>query len=993
MQRFDCLKADCPLFGPHLLEASAGTGKTFAIEHIFVRLVLEGMDLERILVVTFTRAATRELKTRIRSNLEKALASLEEQRAEWDYLNQYIGSEEAKRLLRDALGLFDRSQIFTIHGFCFRMLQEFAFEAKVGFGVPHPDLGKKIPDGLRLAALDFLESGIDEKWLCPEQMSTILRKNPSLQQLSKRLFYSKGGKGSSFAELTEQCKAALHCWNIEEGRLLEDFYAIKEGFKKKAGDHEAQVRALANCDLRILLKEKGSLFKFVSAGNRKVKMPPHAPLHYPGFFDWAAAHIAPLVEEGNKKGLRLLQMAWQPIEQKILTGEEHLGPDEILNKMKESIQREEFAARIRNQYEGVIIDEFQDTDATQWEIFEKLFLNAKALYLVGDPKQSIYRFRKADVYTYLHARDLLGENHLYHLDTNFRSSKQLIGALNALFSREWLHLPQANRALPYIPVQAGKGESGSFTDGKGSVHFMVGEGDPDDLFNTTFLPYAVNEIEKLQGESVAILVKDRYQAQMTLDLLRERGIAAVAKSHIAIGETVAFQAIRELFEAILRSRSQSCIKVVELGPFGGDLPFDDYKLLLVEKGLVPFARAFLTQGMQERLKKGGFYADVMQIFEFLFAWEKEESFTFEGLARFLDELEALEADEGGRRLMEVDENAVQVMTIHTSKGLEFDTVFALGLISPTPEPEEEANELDAEKLRLLYVCMTRAKTRLYVPMVRGVAEAEGTQSAMELFLKYFELDELKKLTQSESISIETLQAPFVLPEKAVFRTAPPPAISYAAPLFEPSYLSSFTSLARPKEIKIEEPLASDPLTLHTMPRGAETGIVIHGIFEELFSAKNPIWQEPDAIDKLVEEALRFSPLFPWKIPIQEMVREIVAMPLGPLSLSELQPSQVQVEMEFVFSKAPDLIKGFIDLVFFHEGKYYFLDWKTNWLGHTDADYAAMNLQKSMEDHDYGLQAALYGEALRRYIKEGFGGAFYVYVRGKSFLHFNPAPIC
>src|SRR3989338_849715 len=119
MKRFDCLALDCPLFGPHLLEASAGTGKTFSIEHIFVRLILEKVGVEKILAVTFTRAATRELKARIRSNLEKALECIQSQNSSWEYLQPHFGSEEAIRLLADALATFDQCQIFTIHGFCF----------------------------------------------------------------------------------------------------------------------------------------------------------------------------------------------------------------------------------------------------------------------------------------------------------------------------------------------------------------------------------------------------------------------------------------------------------------------------------------------------------------------------------------------------------------------------------------------------------------------------------------------------------------------------------------------------------------------------------------------------------------------------------------------------------------------------------------------------------------------------------------------------------
>src|SRR3990167_9466750 len=117
MQRFDCLAEQCPIFGPHLLEASAGTGKTFSIEHIFVRLILESKDpieVEQILAVTFTRAATRELKARIRANLEKALHFLRsgQQEGAWNYLLPFY-EEGAVQRLTDALSGFDRCQIFT----------------------------------------------------------------------------------------------------------------------------------------------------------------------------------------------------------------------------------------------------------------------------------------------------------------------------------------------------------------------------------------------------------------------------------------------------------------------------------------------------------------------------------------------------------------------------------------------------------------------------------------------------------------------------------------------------------------------------------------------------------------------------------------------------------------------------------------------------------------------------------------------------------------
>ncbi len=141
MQRFDVLSRNLSVFEQRFLEASAGTGKTFAIEHLVIRLLLESehpLSLEEILVVTFTRAATRELRMRIRSNLERILQDLKSEKGSFDYVQAIIekgkgATGAAKRRVEDALACFDRAAIFTIHGFCYQMLKEFAFEAHLDF--------------------------------------------------------------------------------------------------------------------------------------------------------------------------------------------------------------------------------------------------------------------------------------------------------------------------------------------------------------------------------------------------------------------------------------------------------------------------------------------------------------------------------------------------------------------------------------------------------------------------------------------------------------------------------------------------------------------------------------------------------------------------------------------------------------------------------------------------------------------------------------------
>jgi exodeoxyribonuclease V beta subunit len=180
-----------------------------------------------------------------------------------------------------------------------------------------------------------------------------------------------------------------------------------------------------------------------------------------------------------------------------------------------------------------------------------------------------------------------------------------------------------------------------------------------------------------------------------------------------------------------------------------------------------------------------------------------------------------------------------------------------------------------------------------------------------------------------------------------------------------------------------------------MPRGIETGILIHRVFEILFSSSHPIWRDLEEVNHLIARHLSGTSLCLWIQGIQEMVWKTLHLPLTtdtPFTLSQLVPGELRVEMEFLFSQAPNYIKGFIDLVFRFNGKFYFLDWKTNWLGPDDASY--IFLDEAMAAHDYWLQAKLYKEALRRYVKqfyiqpfeEIFGGAIYLFLRGGGVCH-------
>lgn len=186
MPSFDVLGRDLNVFEPHFLEASAGTGKTFAIEHLVTRLLIESeapLSIEQILVVTFTRAATRELKQRIRLNLTRAKEELCQANPSADYLKAICekGEKAVKSAIERidaALICYDAAQIFTLHGFCHSVLKEFAFEAGISFEVSDPDKKEHI-SLLEQMIKDHLKENVSAPQYSPAQIAGILKKRQS----------------------------------------------------------------------------------------------------------------------------------------------------------------------------------------------------------------------------------------------------------------------------------------------------------------------------------------------------------------------------------------------------------------------------------------------------------------------------------------------------------------------------------------------------------------------------------------------------------------------------------------------------------------------------------------------------------------------------------------------------------------------------------------------------------------------------------------------
>src|SRR5581483_1176333 len=539
--------------------------------------------------------------------------------------------------------------------------------------------------------------------------------------------------------------------------------------------------------------------------NQKVraKIPDASLLHYPHLTERLIDRLLPLLNKARDPSRTFLRLAkdLQESSRSLMEASDKFSPDALLLRVEQALEMPRFVDCVRQKFRAAIIDEFQDTDPVQWNIFQKLFLShLNAVCLVGDPKQSIYAFRNADVYVYLQAAEAMGKAARKHLDTNFRSTAPLVDALNLLFASAkggWLDLPSGNKPLDVLPVKSG---SGATFDGEPPIEFFIATGKKgraksfptSEVFACKVFPFLASEIIKLHNQkaipfhAIAILIKDRFQGKAVIDYLKSCGIPANAKRGGSIVDTTAYFALKEILAAVLSPSDMSGIKAALAGPLIAwqyDALLDPQSLLLLEakakmqalqktlleKGFGAFFQKLLDSSwqrkslIQELFLRGDeqLYNDLRKLAQLLIEEEIEQGLKGEDFLLRLEELPS-ETDHDEARLRvpsQEEKGSVTVMTTHMSKGLEFEVVFALGIASRHKisyqmavkkegrsvitlyNPEDPATmhalkEQDAEKMRQLYVALTRAKSRLYIPLMIEEDQKElalGEASAAELF--------------------------------------------------------------------------------------------------------------------------------------------------------------------------------------------------------------------------------------------------------------------
>lgn len=790
--------AAVPLSGMNLIEASAGTGKTYAIASLYLRLLIEkGLRPEQILVVTFTEAATQELHARIRRRIREAFDVMRGEPTEDDFLANLrdradvTGStDHVAVLLEAALAEFDMASIFTIHGFCLRVLQDHAFESGALYDTELMDdqsalAGQVIDDFWRERffgdANSLLAYALLKKWT-PDRLMAFLQ---SLQLSERDVVLPIYGE-TEIARIENDAQAAFdeirRIWRDESEAISTILHSDKSLSRSEKFYRDDKVEPLLPA-LDELVESQNPFALFdgfeklttsgIAAGTKKNGTSPAHP-----FFE-ACERLQSAADE------RLLALKSELVEfyrkrwpERKKEGNIRFFDDlltDLYHALADGSEAEVLAEALRSRYRAALIDEFQDTDPVQYDIFRCIYANSDAsLFLIGDPKQAIYSFRGADIFAYFRAASDIGEERRFTLNTNWRSVPKLLNGFNQLFDHA--RQPFVFDGIPSPPLVAGRVISESERTGKPPLKLCLLDGGKGDgsLKSGAATQFAAEACASIVAETissgvdasdVAVIVRTHRQARLMQATLRAAGIVSVMRSTESVFASIEAEEVRILVTALAEPGRESLVRVALVTPLfglnGNDIArlnedenswagrlqtFRDYHQLWRERGFMVMAQELMRrEGVRERLlATAGMSGEraltnVLHCFELLHREAHARGLGMESLvAWFSERVATRESGEEYQIRLENDEPAVKILTAHVSKGLQYPVVFCpfqfiggngsgevvlchddatgrmvrdFGSPSIAHHRTVAAREMLAENLRLFYVALTRAEQR------------------------------------------------------------------------------------------------------------------------------------------------------------------------------------------------------------------------------------------------------------------------------------------
>lgn len=1128
--------AGIPLDRHAVIEASAGTGKTYTLEHLIVEILLaKRVPITEVLVVTFTEKATGELRARVRHMLQHLLDLRPEDGADASVPDErcWVIGDEERKLLHEALAAFDSATICTIHSFCRSVLTENAFANQRLFDEELVDgrevFGSAFKDALRE---EFAREGESR-----ELLRLFLEQGGGLDALEETLYRCFDQKAriepADDPERYERLIAACGLDDRAVAQVRLDAKTHRSRKKDFDGSLDAILAAVADCKAATGLDGRLAAFEQLRPDSKPVKYVLEVLENLPeGTRGRALFEPLLALVEATPTARSIVATRFLPsVAERVARGKRDSGQfdfGDMLSLVRESLEGPHGAALVellRSRYRFALIDEFQDTDETQWAIFRKLFFDSEGrclLYLIGDPKQAIYGFRGADVNTYLAARwTVLGSGGArVVIDRNFRSTADLIDGYNAILD-QGASEPFFTGEIRYDePVACGNSKlAATGPDGEPVAPVHVFElQDQKSVAQAAVLPLLgariAQEIKRLidperpalrfdrdDGKGprpvccrdIFILARTGNELRGLAGALREAGIDHAFYKQEGLFQTEEAEHIQDLLEAIAEPGDPSKRLRAWMTPFfglqlhelagAGDL--EDHPLvkrllgwkeeadkrryerlfsrILDESGVV---RREILVGDGERA-----LTNYLHLFELLLEELGRSRQTLPELAAGLralrDGRRKPKHESGNVQRLESERDAVQLLTTHVSKGLEAPVVFLIGGLSKLGDSDgcvfhddeghrvlylakpssalaaRVAAESEQEDERLLYVALTRAKARLYLPMYCAVGE-DGPERPKRLDGCYRKINDRLMAIQAEALPeherlfvFDRLEPEQLIADGGELDLRPLASLEPRPELVEQVdrsgerealrdkhagyFVTSYSRMGKgsgaddDREERANEDRAYVPPGPEELPGGANTGNYLHELLAELPTGSAAQAADPEAFGERPEVKRLFETLgrrYGIAARFEPHARRLVhaaltaKLELGGRRLEGISRARrVLREMEFFFpvpeASHPLLsqpkpgrvrpfeirrgfVKGYVDVLFEHEGLAYFGDWKSDSL----PSFEPASLEAHVE-RDYRVQAKLYTLALVKMLGlraeadyDGrFGGLLYVFLRG------------
>ena len=1049
-------------------------------------------------MVTFTRAAVAELEERIRLFIRQAhkasigavtgdptISALVERAI------KNASEEDVQQRLKDAVLFLDETSVLTIHGFCQQTLTEFAFETNQLFGsetlkdmasLIGSEVNKFWRQHITTMNVNLLGQLI-EHGLCRPDIVSVIREHIS----GKKYFEYDENESYSICDEDQLSFAAT----IKE--LTEKDKEIKACVYDHVKKNTERLKSVTEANKYA----KTSLFHLIDTPPEFVNVV--LSKRGIGYIDKLYSDIIQqhgecdeLVEEKNELLQSVINKIYchaigtvtKAIDQ-YKNRNSLLGFDDMIVNLHKAIvhdHNQSLIPKLQAKYKAVFVDEFQDTDKLQYEIFHTTFGGGdNILFYIGDPKQSIYAWRKADIFTYFKASAEV--NNKYGMNINYRSSSPFIQAMNLFFQPyagfDTFYFNGQEHSINYISVEPPPdNEKGRLLfNGQPDVPITIYGNKNNEEIAETVTAQIVNLLEsdkyvlnekgtsrRIKPSDIGILVRKNKQAIAAKSCLAKRGIPAVTIDDTKILQSEEAVYVLYFLEASI-DLNRSSINKALLSPFTGyDTnavlalneeavlnDFREYKNIWDKDGvysvLMKFVadyqiRALLLNHQTENGERT--IANLFQVIEVLHKVQSEKQFSalelVSWLKRGIDGMQT-EGDEFEQRV-ESDEEAVKIVTLHKSKGLEYNIVFAPFLDLDTkihfrfcsfrdtetgdyifadsqqlsPEQQQIVDEqTEQENRRLIYVAITRAVYKCYLnksfanyykdsSLVPFVTSLKGANPSLIQF------DESPTIPEKYYYSKGNQS---LLPNR-------PKEVNFHLEQINWRKIS-YTSLAAthassPKNTSNIVLAAYDLFVFKQLIKGNKTGNLLHNIFENIDFTNSMYWSYAvqsalkrwmprhqdeyapmilqllhhitHALIKLAGQVFKLADIGDGE-RLNELEFDFNVPLFNPADLNVFEDGEARVSIKHNY-KVEGIMNGKMDMFFSYEGKYYILDWKSNFLGDTLDYYKKEQVAEAMSENSYHLQYLLYTVAAKKYLQsrlpyfdynQHFGGVVYMFVRG------------